>query len=242
VNERGRADGEDRWDIWPDGGWSCRGVARSGAVLRLGDLRTHRSQQRVEDLSCGVWRPGRASPSIETVAGLTHDDPDALEPMAHPHRSCADPAAVQVRYPTASDAGRNAKGGLCSAGSRTPRASGDVGLYLIVAPAFWAYLQISLNDLCALKRTFSLDNPASRRARPDATASGQRSFRDRHPSEQPQRPEVPCASGILRYASNLPVSDIEAMAKVRRPKRGGIAAMEPTAAIVERFAAALRNA
>jgi nitronate monooxygenase len=54
------------------------------------------------------------------------------------------------------------------------------------------------------------------------------------------------AGGMLRYASNPPLAgiegDIEAMAMYAGQGVGAIAAVEPAAAIVERFAAALRNA
>jgi len=54
------------------------------------------------------------------------------------------------------------------------------------------------------------------------------------------------AGGMLRYASNPPLAciegDVEAMAMYAGQGVGAIAAVEPTAAIVERFAAALRNA
>jgi len=53
------------------------------------------------------------------------------------------------------------------------------------------------------------------------------------------------ASGIPRYASTLPLAgvegDIEAMAMYAGQGVGAISAVEPAAAIVERFAAALRN-
>ena len=54
------------------------------------------------------------------------------------------------------------------------------------------------------------------------------------------------AGGMPRYASNLPLAgiegDIEAMAMYAGQSVGAIAAVEPAAAIVERFAAALSNA
>jgi nitronate monooxygenase len=54
------------------------------------------------------------------------------------------------------------------------------------------------------------------------------------------------ASGTLRYASNPPLAgtegDLEAMAMYAGQSVGAIAEAEPAAAIVERFAAALRNA
>ena len=54
------------------------------------------------------------------------------------------------------------------------------------------------------------------------------------------------AGGMQRYASNPPLAgiegDIEAMAMYAGQGVGAIAALEPAAAIVERFAAALRNA
>ena len=54
------------------------------------------------------------------------------------------------------------------------------------------------------------------------------------------------ASGVPRYASNLPIAgtegDPEAMAMYAGQSVGAITAVEPAAAIVERFAAALRNA
>jgi nitronate monooxygenase len=53
------------------------------------------------------------------------------------------------------------------------------------------------------------------------------------------------ASGILRYASNLPSTDVEgeveAMAMYSGQGVGSISAVEPAAAIVERFAGALRH-
>jgi nitronate monooxygenase len=53
------------------------------------------------------------------------------------------------------------------------------------------------------------------------------------------------ARGIPRYAVNLPLADIEgdieAMAMYAGQGVGAIAAVEPAAAIVERFAAALRH-
>ena len=52
------------------------------------------------------------------------------------------------------------------------------------------------------------------------------------------------APGIVRYAVNLPLSgsegDVEAMAMYAGQGVGAIDAVEPAAAIVERFAAALR--
>ena len=54
------------------------------------------------------------------------------------------------------------------------------------------------------------------------------------------------ASGIPRYAANLPLAgmegDVEAMAMYAGQSVGAIAEVEPAAAIVERFAAALANA
>jgi nitronate monooxygenase len=54
------------------------------------------------------------------------------------------------------------------------------------------------------------------------------------------------ASGILRYASNLPSTDVEgeaeAMAMYCGQGVGSISTVEPAAAIVERFAGALRTA
>ncbi len=54
------------------------------------------------------------------------------------------------------------------------------------------------------------------------------------------------AGGMQRYASNPPLAgiegDIEAMAMYAGQGVGAVAAVEPAAAIVERFAAALRNA
>ena len=53
------------------------------------------------------------------------------------------------------------------------------------------------------------------------------------------------ASGIVRYASNPPLAgtegDIEAMAMYAGQSVGAITAVEPAAAIIERFAAALRG-
>jgi nitronate monooxygenase len=53
------------------------------------------------------------------------------------------------------------------------------------------------------------------------------------------------ASGIQRYASNPPLAgtegDVEAMAMYAGQSVGAIAEVEPAAAIVERFAAALRT-
>ena len=53
------------------------------------------------------------------------------------------------------------------------------------------------------------------------------------------------AGGVVRYASNLPttsiVGDVEAMAMYAGQSVGGISAIEPAAAILERFAAALRS-
>jgi nitronate monooxygenase len=53
------------------------------------------------------------------------------------------------------------------------------------------------------------------------------------------------ASGIPRYAANLPLAgmegDVEAMAMYAGQSVGAITEVEPAAAIVERFAAALRN-
>jgi nitronate monooxygenase len=53
-------------------------------------------------------------------------------------------------------------------------------------------------------------------------------------------------SGTLRYASDPPLAgvegDIEAMAMYAGQSVGSITAVEPAAAIVERFAAALGNA
>jgi NAD(P)H-dependent flavin oxidoreductase YrpB (nitropropane dioxygenase family) len=54
------------------------------------------------------------------------------------------------------------------------------------------------------------------------------------------------AGGMLRYASNPPLAsiegDIEAMAMYAGRGVGAIATVEPAAAIVQRFAAALRDA
>ena len=54
------------------------------------------------------------------------------------------------------------------------------------------------------------------------------------------------AGGVLRYAPDAPLAgtagDIEAMAMYAGQSVGAIAEVEPAAAIVERFAAALRNA
>lgn len=54
------------------------------------------------------------------------------------------------------------------------------------------------------------------------------------------------ASGIPRYAANLPLAstkgDVEAMAMYAGQSVGAITEVEPAAAIVERFAAGLRNA
>jgi nitronate monooxygenase len=54
------------------------------------------------------------------------------------------------------------------------------------------------------------------------------------------------ADGVLRYASSPPLTDtegeLESMAMYAGQSVGAIAAVEPAAAIVERFAAALRNA
>ena len=62
--------------------------------------------------------------------------------------------------------------------------------------------------------------------------------------ERPGEGEV-VAGGILRYESNPPLAgiegDIEAMAMYAGQSVGAIAEVEPAAAIVERFAAALRN-
>jgi nitronate monooxygenase len=53
------------------------------------------------------------------------------------------------------------------------------------------------------------------------------------------------AGGIPRYAANLPLAgvegDVEAMAMYAGQSVGAISEVEPAAAIVERFAAALRN-
>ena len=53
------------------------------------------------------------------------------------------------------------------------------------------------------------------------------------------------ASGVLRYASNLPSTstegDVEAMAMHAGQSVGSISAVEPAAAILERFSAALRS-
>ena len=62
--------------------------------------------------------------------------------------------------------------------------------------------------------------------------------------ERPEEGEE-VASGIPRYAANLPLAgmegDVEAMAMYAGQSVGAITEVEPAAAIVERFAAALRN-
>jgi nitronate monooxygenase len=95
-----------------------------------------------------------------------------------------------------------------------------------------------------LTRLFDMGWPAPHRVLRNSTYERWEAAGSPPPGERPGEGEE-VARGVLRYAVNLPIAgtegDIEAMAMYAGKGVGAIGAVEPAAAIVERFGAALQD-